>query len=104
VPKDDPLRISAKTDYYYDLQLRIKLENQMKYASVVLIMAGVYATYSDAINMEISIAKKLGKPIIAVEPWGSERTSTIVKNSAHRIVSWNTDSIVTAIKELAKLW
>jgi hypothetical protein len=100
VPKDDPLRISAKTDRYYDLQLRRKLEDQMKYASVVLILAGVYASYSDSINMEISIAKELGKPIIAIEPWGSEKTSAIVKNSAHRIVSWSTVSIVSAIKEL----
>lgn len=100
VPKDDPLRISAKNDYYYDLQLREKLEDKMKYASVVLILAGVYATYSDSIDMEISIANKLGKPIIAIEPWGSEKTSKIVKNSAHLVVSWNTASIVNAIKEL----
>ena len=99
VPKDDPLRISSKTDHYYALQLRRKLTEQMRYSSVVLIMAGVYASYSDAIDMEISIAKELNKPIIAVEPWGAERTSTVVKNSADVIVGWNTNSLVTAIRE-----
>lgn len=99
IPKDDPLRISAKTDYYYKLQLRRKLSDQMKYASVVLILAGVYSSYSDAIDMEISIAKELKKPIIAIELWGAERTSNVVKNNADIIVRWNTDSIVKAIRE-----
>lgn len=99
VPKDDPLRISSKTDHYYALQLRRKLTEQMKYSSVVLIMAGVYSSYSDAIDMEISIAKELNKPIIAIEPRGAEKTSTKVKNNADVIVKWNTDSIVKAIKE-----
>lgn len=99
VPKDDPLRISSKTDHYYELQLRRKLTEQMKYASVVLILAGVYSSYSDSIDMEISIAIELNKPIIAVEPWASERTSVVVKNSADVIVGWNTKSLVKAIRE-----
>jgi hypothetical protein len=98
VPQDDPLRISSKTNYRYNIQLRRKLTEQMKHASVVLILAGVYSSYSDAIDMEIDIAKELNKPIIAIEPWGSERTSTVVKNSANIIVRWNTESIVKAIR------
>ena len=99
VSKDDPLRIIAKTDHNYIHQLRIKLSNQMRYASVVLIMAGVYASYSDSIEMEISIAKELNKPIIAIEPWGSEKTSRVVKNSVDEVARWNTDSIVKAIRK-----
>ena len=53
-----------------------------------------------AINMEIEIANELGKPIIAIEPWGSERTSLIVKKNAKIIVKWNSASIVGAIKEI----
>ena len=96
VPKDDPIH-NASTDTL----LRQAIEKQMKNASVVVILAGVYATYSKWINIEIKLAKKLGKPILAVECWGSERTSTIVKQSANRIVKWNTESIVAAIRELA---
>jgi hypothetical protein len=44
----------------------------MSPSSVVLILAGVYATYSKWIDAEIRIAKEYGKPIIAIEPWGSE--------------------------------
>ena len=35
------------------------------------------------------MAKKYNKPIIAVQPWGAERTSSIVKNASDVIVGWN---------------
>ena len=70
----------------------------MKPASCVIILAGVYSTYSKWINIEIELARKMGKKIIAVEPWGSERTSSVVKNAANEIVRWNSDSIVRAIR------
>ena len=66
-------------------------------------LAGVYSTYSKWINKEIAICKKEflnPKPIIAIEPWGSERTSQVVKDNADRIVKWNKDSVVRAIREL----
>lgn len=100
VPKDDPLIIHSNK--YYDSELENKILKQMEPCSVILILAGVYASYSDSIDMEIKIAKKLNKPIIAIEPWGSQRTSTIVKSSATKIVKWNTESIVGAIKEVCK--
>ena len=55
------------------------------------------------INKEIDIAQSgfsSSKPIIAIQPWAAEKTSTVVKNAADRIVGWNTKSIVNAIKEL----
>ena len=50
------------------------------------------------INIEIELAKSMNKKIIAIEPWGSERTSSVVKTAAYKIVKWNTDSIVSAIR------
>jgi hypothetical protein len=67
-------------------------------------MAGVYSTYSKWINHEINIAKKEfynPKKIIAVEGWGVERTSKIVKENADKTVKWQSSSIINAIKELA---
>ncbi|HCO2124683.1 TPA: TIR domain-containing protein, partial [Escherichia coli] len=84
-----------------DIALYSAIKSQMSPSSVVLILAGVYATYSKWIDAEIRIAKEYGKPIIAIEPWGSERTSTVVKNAADRIVKWNADSIVAAIREIS---
>ena len=93
VPKDDPIH-NAGTD----AQLRAAIERQMRPASCVLILAGVYATYSKWINIEIDLAKKMGKKVIAIEYWGSERTSSVVKSAADEVVKWNTDSIVRAIR------
>ena len=99
VPKDDPIHNANN-----DKQLREAIKNQMAHASCVLVLAGVYSTYSRWINIEMDLAKKgfyCPKPIIAVEPWGAERTSAIVKDNADRIVKWQASSIIKAIRELA---
>ena len=99
VPKEKSLTIYNKL--YYEIELKNKIKNKMKYCNVVLILAGVYSSYSDSINKEIEIANDLGKPIIAIEPWGSERTSLIVKKNAKSIVKWNSSSIIDEIKRLS---
>lgn len=93
VPKNDPIHNAP-----YTYQLKEAIRRQMQPASCVLIMAGVYSTYSKWINIEIELARSMNKKIIAIEPWGSERTSIVVKNAADKIVRWNTDSIVSAIR------
>ena len=71
-------------------------------AHVVIILAGVYATYSKWIDIEIDLAKagfSNPKPIIAIRPRGNERISERVRRAADRIVGWNTESIVSAIRD-----
>ena len=99
VPKEDPIHYANN-----DRELRLAITNKMSRADVVLILAGVYATYSKWINNEVHIAKSgfySPKPIIAIEPWGSEKTSQFVKASANKIVGWRGTSIVSAIQELS---
>lgn len=96
VPKYDPIHNAPSTE-----KLKAAIKEQIAHASVVLIMAGVYSTYSKWIDIEIELAKAMGKPIIAIEPWGSERTSYKVKENATRTVAWNSNSIVDAIREVA---
>ena len=99
VPKDDPLHTNGT-----DLQLYNAIKNKISPCSVILILAGVYSSYSKWIENEIYIAKNeflSNKPIVAIEPWGSERTSIRVKEAAAITVGWNTDSIVSAIRALA---
>lgn len=96
VPKDDPIHNAAN-----DRELHAAIKNQISYCHVVLILAGVYASYSKWINKEIIICQNefySTKPIIAIEPWASEKTSITVKNAADQIVGWNTNSIVNAIR------
>lgn len=93
VPKYDPIH-NVSNDY----QLKEAIRRQMQPASCILILAGVYSTYSKWINIEIELAQSMGKKIIAIEPWEAERTSSKVKSAAHSIVRWNTDSIINAIR------
>lgn len=95
VPKDDPIHTNGT-----DKQLHEAIEAKMKGTSCILILAGVYASYSKWIQKEIAIAKSHGKAIIAIEPWDSDKTSKVVKDAADKIVKWQGKSIVDAIKEL----
>jgi hypothetical protein len=100
VPKDDPIHNAPNA-----AALRAAIQRQMAPAQVIVVLAGVYATHSKWINEEVALAKQnllFPKPMLAIEPWASERTSAIVKDNADRIVKWNTNSIVTAIRDLAR--
>ena len=99
VPRDDPIH-NAGTD----ARLREAIRRQMAPCGVVLILAGVYATYSKWIDKEIRLATRgfcRPKPIIAVKPRGNVRTSVTVTQAADRIVGWYTESVVGAIRELS---
>ena len=98
IPKDDPIHTEGS-----DKELSDAIYWKMRPCSVMLVLAGVSASYSKWIPKEIAIAKTKfasPKPIIAVEYWGSKRSSEVVKNSADRIVKWNTNSIVDAIRKV----
>lgn len=96
VPKDDPIHTNGT-----DKELYEKIDAKVRGCSCVIILAGVYASYSKWINKEIEIAKKYNKPIIVVEPFGSERTSTVVKEAATVIVAWRASSVANAVKNYA---
>lgn len=95
VPKDDPVHTNGT-----DKQLYEAIESKIKGCSCVIILAGVYASYSKWINKEIEIAQKYGKPIIAVKYWGASRFSSVVMDAADKVVGWNSKSVADAIKEL----
>lgn len=96
VPKNDPIHNAP-----YEWQLEAAIEQQIKPCSIVVIMAGKYATFSKWINKEIQIAKKYNKPIVAIRPWDTEQISSIVRDNADVIVGWNGTSIVREIKDRA---
>jgi hypothetical protein len=93
VPPHNPI-IGAPTDK----ALQTAIENKIRPCSAVLIMAGMYSTYSKWINREIDIAQRMGKTIIAIKPFGAERISTVVRDAATAECAWNTNSIVSAIR------
>lgn len=95
VPKNDPIHTNGT-----EKQLCEAIDAKIRGCSGVIILAGVYASYSKWINEEIKISKRYGKLIIAVEPWDSEKTSAVVKNYANKIVKWQSKSLAKAIQEL----
>lgn len=95
VPKGDPIHTNGT-----DKELEAAIDAKIIGTSCIVILAGVYSSYSKWIKKEIKIANSYGKPIIAVEPWGAEKTSTLVKDNADKIVKWQGKSIVDAIKDL----
>ncbi|MBW1650420.1 MAG: TIR domain-containing protein [Deltaproteobacteria bacterium] len=98
VPKDDPIHDAPNPTLLYEA-----IKRKISPCHVVIILAGVYASYSKWIDKEITICKKgftQEKPILAVAPWGAEKTSQIVKNNADLIVKWNTESIIAGIIKL----
>jgi hypothetical protein len=95
VPKNDPIHTSGT-----DRELHAAIDRKMRPCGVIIILAGVYATYSKWINKEIKIAQQYGKPILAIEPWASSKTSKVVKDAADKIIKWNTEPIIAAIREL----
>jgi len=99
VPKYDPVHTNGT-----DLELYEAIKNKISQCHVVIILAGVYSSHSKWINKEIEIANNAfstPKSILAIEPWASQKTSIIVKDNADRIAKWNTESIVSAIRELS---
>ena len=88
VPKDDPVH-----DANNDKELRAAIKAQMKSCGVVLIVAGVYASYSKWIKIEIDLAQN---GFEEEQAYFSDQTlcentnlSTVVKDAADEIVNWN---------------
>jgi len=97
IPKNDPVHSGS------DAQLAEAIRNKMESCGVLIVMAGMYAQCSKWMEKEIRFAKSAWqrpKPVLAVIPWGNDRTPQDVVGRADEIVRWNTDSIVNAIREL----
>lgn len=95
VPEHDPL-IDPNTTIGKN-KLKKSLEGQIKPASIVIILAGMYAAHSDWIDFEIDTAVSYEKYIIGAKPWGQERIPKKVSDNANVMVGWNKSSIVDAV-------
>lgn len=82
--------------------LKKELDDQIRPSSVVLILAGLYVSYSGWIQYEIDRSVDWGKSIVGIRPWGSQRLPRAVSDAADEIVGWNTSSIVNAIRRLSR--
>jgi 4-hydroxy-3-methylbut-2-enyl diphosphate reductase IspH len=92
VPKHDPFDTTSR--------LKEKLKEQVRQASVVIIIGGMYASHSDWIQYEIDVAKDYGKKILLINRWGQQRVPLAAQQAADKVVGWNQLSIVNGNKEL----
>ena len=96
VPRYDPIHNASNEN-----ALREAIRRQMNFTQIVLVIAGVYATYSKWINIELDLAKRhFGKPVLGIKPYAHTNVSSAVRADADLIVNWRTDSIVNGIRQL----
>ncbi len=94
VPEDDAYpRMS-------DVELTEAMRRQIRPVQCVVIVSGMYVNNSNWIQFEMDFAQSLGKPILGIKRWGEQRTPQSVINCADEMVSWNSASIVAAIRRL----
>jgi hypothetical protein len=93
VPDHDPLA--------NDETLQAELQNQIRPADVMLVLAGMYTSRSEWMAWEMAFGRRIGKPIIGIAPRGSQRLPQVVQRNAIEIVGWNSSSIVQAIRRYA---
>lgn len=83
-------------------KLREKLDGQIKRASIILILSGMYFNHPDWIEYEILTAVNNEKYIIGVKPWGQERIPQVITNNANVIIEWSKPNIIKALGESIK--
>lgn len=74
------------------------LTRQINPAQGIIILAGMWANYSDWINYEIDEAVRLNKIIIGVRTWGQERTPKKIQDTADTMVNWQSSTVIEAVR------
>ena len=97
MPKNDPIH-----DANNDKQLKEAIFDKIGRSHVIVIPMGMYASYSKWIQKEIDGAVDYAKPILAVNPWGQERSSSVVGDAAAKKIGWNKETVINSIWELYK--
>ena len=92
VPRDNPIHNAPS-----DRALKEAIYNQIARSHVIVIPTGMYASYSKWIGKEIDGAKYHSKPILAVNPEGQERKSSVVTTNADDIAGWTSKTVVSKI-------
>lgn len=95
VPLNNPIDAKGKKE------LKEKLRNRIANCSCIIVLSGMYVSYSEWIDYEIDTAKELKKPIIGVKPWGQERIPVKIQNDSTVLVGWNSSSVVQAVRDYA---
>jgi len=91
----DPLNATKN-----EVELNRAIADRLAKVDCLLLLAGIDDTHRYWLEKEIRLARKLGKPIVAVQPWAPSKTSREVRTKASRIVEWNGLAIIRGIREV----
>lgn len=97
-PKERPLELTSEWASKSEIQRAIS--NKIGKSQIELVLGGMYADYHDWMQYEVDEAKRMGKPILLIKPWGQTMIPRYLQDVADDMVGWNTDSIVSAIRRL----
>lgn len=94
VPEHDPVDANNTS------KLKTALTNQINPSSIVIVIGGMYAAHSEWIDYELDESIRLSKKIIGIRPRGQERIPSKLTNNATIMVNWNSNSLISAIKNI----
>lgn len=100
-PKEKPL-VPSENGLVSEFELKSRITEKIRHSQAFLLISGMWVKYRSWVQYEISEAKRMGKPIICIRPFASQRVPADLETYADRIVGWSTNSIVQAIRDLAQ--
>lgn len=92
----------AEPDCGEALAARDALADQISGAEVVIVLATQYIQNPDVVDLQIATAKRHGKPVLTIEPFGPDPVPDKLKQMSDHVVEWYARKIVDAIKMLAR--
>nr|DAW44440.1 MAG TPA: TIR-like domain protein [Caudoviricetes sp.] len=100
-PEDHPLHTLDHGPVRTKSQIMSAIDRKIAPAHCILVLSGMYTNHSEWMQYELETAVWKEKPIIGIRPFGSTRTPSAVESVADVMVSWNTNSIISAIRDLS---
>lgn len=97
-PKDKPLHNLDTTDASNKREIKEAIQRKIRPVNAVLVISGMYYNYREWMKYEIDTAVSMKKPIIAIQPWGNSTIPADINIVANKVVGWNSQSIVDAIR------
>lgn len=98
-PSDKPLENLDRSPVNTSREIKDAIHRKINPVNCVVVISGMYYNHREWMQFEIDYAKEKGKPIVAIKPYGNSKTPTEIQDVADVVVNWNTDSIVSAIRE-----
>lgn len=84
------------------LAAREILREQIEAAEIVVVLSQHHYTDPALIELQMTTAKRHGKPLLAIEPFGPDPVPEQVKQMSDQLCEWYARNIVDGIKALAR--